>query len=224
MCARVLLGLIMSYTVGRNAFDIMMKVTFTLPAKINPPVGRRLRADQELHNNVIDVLQSMKVGWSRDSLSTGQAFTKALTSTLWYLDQHHDTLRERGINLPAPFDKFHGYNDYKRKKEKKPRLSQDGFSHHVQVMSDLLSQPWFCRPMYAELCCKIVTLVEGIKKYGRYLRGNVDRDNETHHSTELVRSPAENVILAIIPAVLEPAINDYSDLLLSLQECPNYQP
>ena len=68
----------MSYTVGRNAFDIMMKVTFTLPAKINPPVGCQLRADQELHNNVMDVLQSMKVGWSRDSLSTGQAFTKAL--------------------------------------------------------------------------------------------------------------------------------------------------
>ena len=80
----VLLGLIMPYTVGRNAFDITMKVTFTLPAKINTKctsVGRQLRADQELHNNVIDVLQSMKVGWSRDSLSTGQAFTKALTST-----------------------------------------------------------------------------------------------------------------------------------------------
>ena len=81
VCMWVLLGLIMPYTVGRNAFDITMKVTFTLPAKINTSVGCQLRADQELHNNVIDMLQSMKVGWSRDSLSTGQAFTKALTST-----------------------------------------------------------------------------------------------------------------------------------------------
>ena len=90
--------------IGRNAFDILMKVTYTLPAKINPPEGNQLRADQRLYNDVIDRLESMTARWTRDSLSTGQSFTKALSSALWYLDTHHDTLHERGVCLPAPFD------------------------------------------------------------------------------------------------------------------------
>ena len=114
---------------------------------------------------MIDRLESMTARWTRDSLSTGQSFTKALSSALWYLDTHHDTLHERGVCLPAPFDTLHGYNDYRRKKEKKPRLSQEALNEHVQALSGLLSQPWFCRPMYAELQDKTKKLVEGLKKY-----------------------------------------------------------
>ena len=210
--------------IGRNAFDIMMSVTFTLPAKITPPEGNQLRADQRLHNELIDALESMGVGWNRDGLSTGEAFTKALSSVLWYLDSHHDTLSERGVELPVPFDKFHGYNDYRRKKEKKPRLSQEGLKRHVQSLSDFLSQPWFCRPKYADLRDRIDQLVEGIKKYERYLHGSTERANVIHHSNQLVRSPVDHVTLQTISATSEPVLNDYAELTQTLQEYPNYQP
>ena len=169
---------------------------------------------------MIDRLNSMKAGWTRDSLSTGQSFATALSSALWYLDAHHDTLYERGVSLPVPFDELHGYNDYRRKKEKKPRLSQEGLNEHVQALSGFLSQSWFCRPMYAELR----DLIEGVKKYERYLHQNADRANKAHHSTELVHSPVENVILKTIPASSDPVSSDYAELMGTLQERPNYQP
>ena len=117
-----------------------MTVRFTLPQKIASSEGNQLRADQRLYNDVIHCFANMEVGWAPDSLPTAQSFTKALSNALWYLDPHHDTLYERGIKLPVPFDKFQGYNDYKRKKESKPRLSQEGLSRHVQALSEFLSQ------------------------------------------------------------------------------------
>ena len=121
-----------------------MTVRYTLPTKIMPPEGNHLRADQQLYNDVIECLNSMEVGWTAHNMPRGQLLMKTLSNALWYSDSHHDTLRERGINIPEPFDKFHGYNDFKRKKEKKPRLSQKGLNHHVQALSNALSQPWIC--------------------------------------------------------------------------------
>ena len=89
-----------------------MKVTYTLPEKINPQEGKQLRADQWLYNDVNDELDTMKVGWTSNDFSTGKSFIKALSSALWYLDPHHDTLHERGVSLPVPFDNYCGYNDF----------------------------------------------------------------------------------------------------------------
>ena len=111
----------------------------------------------------------MEVGWASDSLPTAQSFTKALSSALWYLDPHHDALCEWGIKLPAPFNKFQGYNDYKRKKERKPRLSQEGLSRHVQALSNFLSQAWFTRGRYMVLHGKVEEIVESMRKYEQYL-------------------------------------------------------
>ena len=142
-----------------------MKVTYALPEKINPQERKQLRADQRLYNDVIDDLDTMKAGWMIDNLATGKSFIRALSSALWCLDPHCDTLHERGVSLPVHFDKYCGYNDFVRKKEKKPRLSQEGLNQHLQALSDFLSQPWFCRPRYAQLRHKTDKLVEGMKKY-----------------------------------------------------------
>ena len=73
-----------------------MKVTYALPEKINPQEAKQLRADQRLYSDVTDDLDTMKVGWTSNNLSTGKSLIKALSSALWYLDPFRDTLHDRG--------------------------------------------------------------------------------------------------------------------------------
>ena len=55
----------------------------------------------------------------------------------------------RSAHLPVAFAKFEGYNDWKKKKMKKPRLSCELLQHHESKLSSLLSQPWLARLVFA---------------------------------------------------------------------------
>ena len=74
-------------------------------------------------------LETMGVGWSTCNKQTGSNFIHKLTQALWYIDPHHSKFVERGIHLPDCFSTYKGYNDFKRKKEKEPRLSREGLEH-----------------------------------------------------------------------------------------------
>ena len=78
----------------------------------------------------------MKAGWRCDSV--GSRFTHKLTRALWYLDTHHEKFSSRGISLVPLLGSLQGYNDFRRKKEKEPRLSVESLQHHIQVLSDCL--------------------------------------------------------------------------------------
>ena len=61
----------------------------------------KLRGDQIVRNKLLDLLEEMKVGWALDVVDTiGERFVKQLTSTLWYLDGHHQKFLSRSIHLP----------------------------------------------------------------------------------------------------------------------------
>ena len=207
--------------IGRSAVDVLMSVRYLLPAKIE---GNALRADQKLYNDLIDCIESTEARWPHQSLCTGQSFSKALSAALWYVDPHHHTLRKRGITLPGMFLKFNGYNYYKRKKEKKPKLSQLGLNHHVQQLSDFLSQPWFCRSIYSELRDVTEQLVEGMRKYELYIRENSERASNTHHHTEVIRSPFDNIVMKTIPSTSEIIKSEYSEIFQALDKLPDYEP
>ena len=74
-----------------------MTVTYHLPDKYGGS-GDVIRADKQLYNDLIDYIETTEARWARQSLSTGQQFTKVLSSVLWYLDPHHDTLHDRGCS------------------------------------------------------------------------------------------------------------------------------
>ena len=82
-------------------------------------------------------LETMGVGWSPCSKQTGSNFVHKLTQALWYIDSHHSKFVERGIHLPDCFSMYKGYNDFKRKKEKEPRLSREGLEQHIQQLSTI---------------------------------------------------------------------------------------
>ena len=108
----------------RNAFEVLMNQAreVVLPIK--------LRGDQTLYNDVLDLLVKMKVGWSPDIVkTTGEKFVKTLSDTLWTLDPHQKKFADRSIDIPSDFCGFHGYNDWQRKKQKKPQLTQAALNH-----------------------------------------------------------------------------------------------
>jgi len=71
-------------------------------------------------------LHKMNVGWTRDSVkSTGERSVQKITRALWYINPHHEKFASCGIKLLPSIGVFHCYNDYKRKKEKEPRISAD---------------------------------------------------------------------------------------------------
>jgi len=120
-----------------------------LPGRIE---GDSLRGDQRLCNAVIDVLEKAQIGWSPQMVSSaGSACVSQITSALWYLDHHHDTLRERSLHLPTEFVPLCGFNDWQKKKVKKPQLSAQGLDGHVQSLSRMLSLPWLGRAEHRKL-------------------------------------------------------------------------
>lgn len=80
---------------------------------------------------IYGMLKVVKVGWRRDNVeSTSVEFVHKLSQVLWYLDAHHEKFSSRTIQIPDHFSQFHGYNDFKRKKEKEPQLSASSLEEH----------------------------------------------------------------------------------------------
>ena len=83
------------------------------------------------------------VGWRPCSKDTGTNFVSKLANTLWYLDPHHNKLSKCGIHLPEHFLRYNGYSDFKRKKEKEPRLSNEGIKQHIEQLKGASPPPTY---------------------------------------------------------------------------------
>jgi hypothetical protein len=67
----------------------------------------------------LEVLKKSDVAFTRVQLDTvGKSVVQTLTNALWYIDPHVQKLFSRGIQLPALFAEFQGFNDWKAKKQK----------------------------------------------------------------------------------------------------------
>ena len=117
---------------GRNAVEILMssQKRIVLPGKVS---GDKLRADQQLYNDLIDLLASWSVGWAPDSVNTvGVRCVKGISSALWYLDPHHDRFKDRSIPITGSFAEFGDTMTGRRKRKrglKLPILNLIGMSN-----------------------------------------------------------------------------------------------
>jgi len=208
---------------SRNAFEILMnsQKRILLPQK---HVGDNLRADQRMKNDFIDLLSSWSVGWTPDNVQTlGQHCIKTVVSALWYLDPHHDSFKDRSLAIPPCFAKFTGYNDWRRKKEKHPRLSQGDLDRHVQAVSSILCQPWSHKPSFKMLRSQLAALSEVMKQYCDYLKKHTETMKLAHSSTTVLRQVEENIMLETRVSVPQcnAAYGQIQEKLLSL---PFYEP
>ena len=111
-----------SISTSRNAINILM--SSSKEKRLPQPIeGANQRADHQLYNKLLEVLGTLKVGWSPCVVeSTGKRFVQKLANCLWYLDCHHDNFVGQGIHIPQLFAQFQGFNDFKAKKIKKKTL------------------------------------------------------------------------------------------------------
>ncbi len=114
----------------------------------------------------IDVLCSMNVNWTLSTVYvTGTPFVRKLAKCLWCLDTHHVNFTTRGFKIPCRFSQFQGYNDYKRKRVKEPRLSCVELKCHIDELSGTLVQPWFSNTKFDLLRTDAEELVDVMSNY-----------------------------------------------------------
>ena len=142
---------------------------------------------------------------------------------LWYLDPHHQKFLARGIHIPSMFESFHGYNDYKRKKEKEPRLSADTLNSYVQDLSECIMQPWLHNKVFAPLKQPVEALVEAMNGYLQYLK-HKNSDMKEHHMSPEPFQSNENASLVTLSSRSGPPLSEYVQLEEELRQLPLYSP
>lgn len=109
-----------------------------LPASIETEY-RQLIATERLGNQVLIYMKSVGDGFTRDLVdSVGVNAVRTLKDALLYIDTAHEQFEERGIHLPESFKKFEGFNDYKKNRKSKPRMSAERLVQHSQMLVGLL--------------------------------------------------------------------------------------
>ena len=168
------------------------------------------------------MFETCNVGWTLDSQEVGAAFTHKLTQCLWYLDPHHQKFVNRGIALPVRFNSFQGYNDYKRKKEREPRLSAQELDHHIDVLSGVLMQPWFANTRFTSLQKDVAELVNVMQKYVLYLTSQSEKV-QAHHLCNTSKDTESSATLITLPAKNELILECYKELYQRLATLPLYE-
>ena len=152
-----------------------------------------------------------------------ESLVRMLTHALWYINPHYDKFAARSIQLPPNICTLHGYNDYKRKKEKVPQLSTVQLDKHVQELSALLMQLWFNIKRLEFLWLEVECLVDAMHKYCEYLRVKNLEPEKHHQSTEPTQGD-DSASLITLPAANGPVSSEYAMLEEKLRLLPMYQP
>ena len=181
--------------------------------------------DQLVRNKVLDLLESMKVGWTPGSVETiGERFVKQLSSTLWYLDPHHEKFHSRSISLPSEFSEFQGFNDWKKKKIQQPILSSMDLDYHIQNLSRTLSQPWILRNEYSSIRSCVEKLLDAMYQYKSYLDKKNEDMKEVHKQSSTMRVVSDVLELRTIPPVKLSTIDkSYRCIVNALSEKDDYE-
>lgn len=104
-----------------NAFTIMMATQRSnrhLPSQLEEHTKKIT-----LRNDILKWLGNNELGWSLDECNyQGEAFVAALANTLWELDGHHNSLKDRGCPIPILFEHFEEYSKPEKSKHRKRTL------------------------------------------------------------------------------------------------------
>ena len=95
-------------------------------------------------------------------------------------------------------------NNWKLKKLKKPQLTYEGLTLHLEKLSSLLQQPWIfapSTPSFKELCLLLNSLADGFGKYSDYLKRQNDAVRMSQMSVTPARTISESLELVHVPIV-----------------------
>jgi len=195
-----------------------------LPPPYETSGEQLLRGDHAIYNKLLELLQKEKLGWSPDTVtSVGGNFVKGLSDCLWTLDPHHEQFASRACHIPSIFSEFKGFNDWVKKKHKKPQISQTVLEKHISTLSDYLMHPWFSASKWLNFRSSVEKLVEALHKYKSYLTVHNEQVQELHRRTSV--SPAEESFsVRLIPASSKPTQKVYLKLEEAVMATEYYVP
>ena len=121
---------------------------------------------------------------------------QVLCNALWCITNHQMTidetaLRQKDVNsIPAPFNKYTGYNDFKRKKTKCNPLSRKDLDFHSDALFSLLTKPYMnSSESWCTAANNIKELAVCLSLYSKYLERqakNSDKNKKLDHPVRTV--------------------------------------
>ena len=124
-----------------SAFDVMMSSQRRLASQRYPDTieNPRNRKD-DLYNAIIEFCKQEQLCWTSSEVFNGVAanMVRILTDTLWFLDGHQATFRERSCDIPVVFNQFANFNRPELSKHRKRSSGNlSGVCVFVSVYLDL---------------------------------------------------------------------------------------
>lgn len=165
-----------------DAFTIMMATQRSnkhLPAQLEEQTKKIT-----LRNDILKWLGNNELGWSLDDCNyQGEAFVTSLGDTLWELDGHYNSLKDRGYPIPTLFEHFQGYNKPEISKHRK-RTLQNLDCNKLQALSQRLFQlcgsSYLKRQDWKAVHEGVLRLADNLRKYCSYLEKKSAESKEAH--------------------------------------------
>ncbi|PKC04345.1 hypothetical protein RhiirA5_379459, partial [Rhizophagus irregularis] len=183
-----------------SAFSILMQNSrkLLLPQRIT-----EYNNCDRLYNEIIELLQDLKVGWMGGVHDTiGKIFVNRIKDAIWYIDPHHSTLNARSCHLPILFTQLKTYQDgdtynqyYHSGHHKKIQLSQHKLLQLSSSLGLSISQPWASNDIWNQVVPAILSLIGILEKYVQYLNEATIIMTKHHHCDESARGPENNCIM-----------------------------
>ena len=209
-----------------DAFQVLMSASKErdhLPAALQAHTHRQLIGTDRLYNCVLQYMKSTGAGFIRDAVnSVGHNVVRTLRDALWYIDTAHQQFEERAIHLPESFSEFQGFNDYKKNRKNKPRMSAEDLDRHSQALAGLLMLPSLSASNCKILRADIDKLCVSLQAYSAYLKKHNVQQQQVHASLQPMRHPTVDSVASVI--VASKATPPYTELQSHLDAVSLYEP
>lgn len=107
----------------KSALDVLMS-SATSANKVIPERKNDIRAKDKVFNSLLDMMKADKLYFP--NVKMGQKVLEDLAGVLFYMDSHHQKLKDRGIKMPGRFSDFQGFNTWKTNKTKESKVRHLG--------------------------------------------------------------------------------------------------
>ncbi|KAI8503983.1 hypothetical protein Bbelb_180510 [Branchiostoma belcheri] len=185
-----------------SAFDVLMSPVKVPPPKKTSSSGQSegLNRKDELFNDLVSDFTDRGCLFARDQAgSEGSYIIQVLCNSLWYVTNQHvvindAALRKKSVTaVPVAFDKYQGYNDYKRKKMKAQQMSSTQLNSHAQALYSLCNRPVMkSSAAWVEVHNDIEKLADCLSAYREHLDEMLESQAKRHESDHPVRELENN--------------------------------
>ena len=156
----------------------------------------------DLHkNDLIEYLDQSKLYFTSEADTLGANLVQALCDLLWYIDGHHDTLKQQQCPIPKVFSTFIGYNIPETSKHRKrtiSNISSDYLKPIVSSLFSILQSSYWKKESWKKFHGDVQALTAAIHQY----IGHLDRQNKKvavrHSSTVPVRTMGDAISIKYI--------------------------